>query len=128
MSLTGKNAAHNFVEGAKWALRSAEQGNSVAQGEIADLYNQGVGVEKNPIEADKWLILSIRADETMPDNVNRLKLAAQTTLEHAMSAADVAEAHRRADAWKPKPETQARSKNIRASLLAEVKLVADSAP
>jgi len=105
--VSGKGVTHNFKEGAKWALRSAEQGNNAAQGLIADLYHQGVGVTQNPIEADKWLILNNRANSKSPSNATSLGLlATQTEWEKAMSAADVAEAHRRADAWKPKPEQQ----------------------
>ena len=37
-----------------YLLSLAQQGNSIAQYKIANHYNQGEGIEKNPEEAVKW--------------------------------------------------------------------------
>lgn len=47
--------SHNDnVEAAKWFLLAAEQGHEFCMNEIAYCYRNGIGVEKNDAEADKW--------------------------------------------------------------------------
>lgn len=41
-------------ETAKWFLLAAEQGHEFSMKEIAYCYRNGIGVEKNDAEADKW--------------------------------------------------------------------------
>lgn len=43
----------DFKEAVKWYKLSAEQGNSMAQVQLAECYNNGYGVDKNPTEALK---------------------------------------------------------------------------
>jgi uncharacterized protein len=97
MYYDGKGVAKDDSEAAKWARLAAEQGNSEGQEELARLYYHGGGVPQDYIEADKWFIL---ADDNM------LIPIVKTALELKMSKQDVAEAKRRADAWKPKPNPQ----------------------
>lgn len=41
-------------EAAKWFLLAAKQGHDFSMYEIAICYRDGIGVEKNEIEAEKW--------------------------------------------------------------------------
>ena len=51
-----------MVEATKWYLKSAEQGNTIAQLNLGFCYANGVGVPKNIVEAYAWSSLSIAAD------------------------------------------------------------------
>ena len=42
-------------EAFKWFLLAAEQGLALAKRAIAIMYGEGVGVERNKEEAEKWL-------------------------------------------------------------------------
>jgi TPR repeat protein len=90
----------DYTEAAKWAKRSAEQGNGPGEQTFAAFYSKGIGVPKDNIEADKWLILSLKTES------RELGIKARAMLEPEMSKQDIAEAQRRADAWKAKPEFQ----------------------
>ena len=44
----------NNVEAAKWYRRAAEQGNLLAQADLADMYKEGKGAPQDYAEAAKW--------------------------------------------------------------------------
>lgn len=89
-------APKDDVEAAKWARLSAEQDHNGGQFVLGAMYSMGRGgLPRDYIEADKWYILSGR---TNPAVANTRK-----PLEALMSKEDIAEANRRADEWKPKP-------------------------
>jgi TPR repeat protein len=44
----------NNVEAAKWYRRAAEQGNLLAQADLAGMYKEGKGVPQDYVEAAKW--------------------------------------------------------------------------
>jgi TPR repeat protein len=83
------------VESAKWYLRAAELGNAMAQRNIGMAYRFGQGVPKDPVMGLMWLNLAVaqgykRAVE------DRDGLASE------MPPAQVTEAQKLTDAWKPK--------------------------
>jgi TPR repeat protein len=47
----GKGLPKNYVEAARWHLKSAEQGNVDAQYSIASMYYYGYGVQRDQVEA-----------------------------------------------------------------------------
>jgi hypothetical protein len=96
---SGKGIVNDDDESAKWAKRAAEQGDAVGQAMIGASYVEGIGVKKDLIEANKWLILAIRSKLNDNELITR-----QKALEAQLSKSDSIEAHRRADAWKAKPE------------------------
>jgi uncharacterized protein len=96
----GLGVAQDYTEAARWAMRSAKQGNFGGQFLIGRLYKEGNGVPKDNIEADKWYDLSIKKAED-----KRTFTHVKAELEAQMSERDIAEAQRRADAWKPTPES-----------------------
>jgi TPR repeat protein len=95
----GKGVTKDDDEAAKWAKRAAEQGHGGGQALLAGMYDDGKGVPKNYIEADKWYRLAERSGY----GSNWLTLS-RNICEYRMSKKDIAEAQRRADAWKPTPE------------------------
>lgn len=54
MYLHGHAIERNYDEAFKWFIKSAEQGNSMAENNIGEMYLNGEGLEKNYNEAFKW--------------------------------------------------------------------------
>ena len=50
----GQGIDKDYIEAVKWYRKSAEQGNSSAQSNLADCYKNGYGVSKDISEAVKW--------------------------------------------------------------------------
>ena len=86
------------AESVRWYRLAAEQGHAHAQYNLGLAYQSGSGVTQDDIAAYMWLEVAARGIPLGPDGTNaasqrRDALAAQ------MSAADIAEATRRADNW-----------------------------
>lgn len=88
----------NLRESAKWLLRSAEQGYSLAQVGLAGAYFEGYGVQVDYVTGYMWLVLGAesRAREGSP-----VPPSSFTEIEAKMTPAQIAEARRRAAAWRP---------------------------
>jgi hypothetical protein len=93
-------APKDDVEAVKWARLSAQQGHEGGEFILGGMYLMGRGgLTKDYIEADKWYILCGRT--------NRASVATnRKRVESFMSVKDIAEANRRADAWRPKDPTK----------------------
>ena len=89
---TGKGVTKDLAEAAKWFKLAATQGNVFAQNNMATLSAEGQGVPQDLIEAYKWFDLA--ADEVPISRVYRDQLTQR------MTPGQVAEAKRRADAWR----------------------------
>ena len=98
----------DYVDAAKWFLKAAEQGIPCAQLQLGDMYRDGQGVEKDDVQAHKWLNLAA-ADEV---NLALTKQLAKdycvdtarderNTLAVTMTAPQIAEAQLLARVWKP---------------------------
>ena len=88
---------------AKWDRRAADQGYAEAEYDLGALYENGFGVSQDYVEAMKWTILAI--SHYAPPEMESRRLAAvnrDRQAEH-LSSAEIAEAERRALAWKPIP-------------------------
>lgn len=82
------------AEAAKWFLLAAEQGDLTAQRNLAILQHHGQGVPKDDVEAHKWLDLaSSKGDQAARE--------ARDLMAAGMTPAEVAEAQRRARAFRP---------------------------
>lgn len=123
---TGSGVPQNFVESARWYRFAAEQGNEWAQLRLATAYSEGKGVAQSFPEAVRWsrvaaqkgnakaqaLLGLLYLDPGTPrDNVAShmwLNIAAtngdeiaqtvRSTYEESMTAEEIAEAQRRAEA------------------------------
>src|ERR1039458_9166562 len=89
---------HNYVEGAKWFRRAAEQGDTDGQRNIGAMYAYGDGVPQDYVEAYKWSNLAAAHGDTTA-NENRDYIA------RFMIPEQVAEAQRRSEAFVPRKET-----------------------
>jgi len=86
-------------EGVTWVLRAANGGLARAQAEAVTLYLDGTGVDKDPVEAEKWVLLyqhnALRMMFRLPD----LDQALQGKVAASLDAAGHTAAEARADAW-----------------------------
>lgn len=85
----------DYPQAMQWLRMTAEEGHWVSQVFLALAYEGGKGVQKSYIEAYKWLVLAASKDDRASSL--RFGLALQ------MSAAEIAEGERRAQAWKRQP-------------------------
>ncbi len=86
------------VESARWYRAAAEQGHAHAQYNLGLAYLSGSGVEQDDIAAYMWLDVAARGIPKGPDGSNAASQR-RDALAAGMTAADIAEATRRAESW-----------------------------
>ena len=95
MYLKGEGIPQDDAEAAQWFRRAAEQGFAGAQFNLGLMYEKGEGVPQDYIAAHLFFNLSgAKGDEEARK--------ARDVLAAKMTAAQIAEAQRRAREWKPK--------------------------
>jgi TPR repeat protein len=107
--LMGQGVSRDHSKAALWLGKAADQGDAASQFNLSYLYEAGLGVTKDPVEALKWLILAPRQVHdpaiSMPargaPDIYGLATQAQADLRRRLTGSQVAEAERRARAWKP---------------------------
>ena len=93
----GRGVPQDYAEAAKWFGEAGAGGYAYAQYQVGLLYRDGRGVRGDVVEAYKWLTLASAAADPLPGaEAERNLLAAK------MTPAQIAEAQRLVDAWKPK--------------------------
>ena len=92
LSYQGRGVAKDRAAAAQWFRRSAEQGNTEAQINLASLYQLGRGVPPDLVQAHFWYSLAA-AQGSGSGRARRDEVA------QLMSAAEIAEAKRLAEAW-----------------------------
>jgi TPR repeat protein len=93
----GNGVPQDSVEAVRWYRRAAGQGNAAAQSTLGVSYHAGLGVLQDIVLAHMWLNISAsRGDEFAANNRN--------TVAKEMTPAQIAEALRMAQKWKPTPE------------------------
>src|SRR5262249_35560905 len=106
---TGTGVPRDYAKAAYWSRKAAEQGDAAGQLNLAILYINGFGVPRDDVEAVMWLLLVPRQlkDRAIgmptrgaPDLVAEAQ-ATRDALVRRMRAAQIAEAQRRAQNWKP---------------------------
>jgi TPR repeat protein len=80
-----------------WYRTAAERGNPTGQFYLGSLYERGVGVPEDPVEAYKWYELALAASG--PGRLYEQIRAARAALEPKLSAEERAEAGDRVDNW-----------------------------
>lgn len=98
----GGGVRKNFTKAAAWFGRAAAQGQTEAQHELGLLHYAGDGVRKDYVAAYKWQLLA--RDNTRSARVRTSAEDALKKLNSAMTASQIAEAHRQARAWQAIPE------------------------
>jgi hypothetical protein len=95
------SAADMRREGAKWILSSAATGFAQAEAAAVTICLDGVGMEKDPVEAEKWALVyrhnSLRLVLNLPDVASDVS----DRIDAALTPASRAQAESRADSWTP---------------------------
>ena len=87
----------DYQEAFRWFLRAAEQGNGAGQNHVGLMYYKGEGVQKDLVQAYKWAWLA--AGQGLDPAIQALDI-----LESEMTPAQITEAKRLAEEWRPKGE------------------------
>jgi TPR repeat protein len=91
MYKAGEGLAKNEKEAAAWLLKASGQKHPEAQSALGDCYEKGLGVKKDKVEALKWYFLAkVNGDSLADMFIDGIK--------PGMSASQIAEARKRADA------------------------------
>jgi hypothetical protein len=104
MYWSGEGVPRDHREAARLYLLAANQGYARAQNDLGFMLGFGEGIPpRDDVEAYKWLSLAIQ--RYTAKNEDRLEQAKKdlATLTARMSPGQIAEAERRARAWKPAP-------------------------
>ncbi|HYX04894.1 MAG TPA: tetratricopeptide repeat protein [Reyranella sp.] len=104
MYWSGEGVPRDHKEAARFYLLAADQGYARAQNDIGFMLGFGEGIPpRDDVEAYKWLSLAV--EHYTAKNEDRLIQAKHdlATLAKRMNPAQIAEAQRRARAWKPVP-------------------------
>jgi len=108
----GLGVPRDYTKAAFWTRKAAEQGDAASQFNLAVLYAEGLGVPRDEVEALMWLLLAPRqyGDPAIsmpargaPDIASQAEAARKSLAAH-MRPAQIVEAQKRAQEWKPKPE------------------------
>lgn len=91
---TGQGVRQDFSQAAQWYWKAAEQGNPAAQYQLGTMYHLGKGVSQNYVMAYMWLDLAASRGNPNAREIRRVVAA-------KMDPADIAEAKRMAEEWKP---------------------------
>ena len=94
-----RGVAGSDAEAARWYRAAAVQGYAPAQAGLGYLHIYGAGVEQDHVLAYMWLELARRG--AADDFTRRLYEQRRDELRADMTADDIREARRRADAWRP---------------------------
>jgi uncharacterized protein len=93
----GHGVPQDPAQAALWYRKAADQGNALAQAHLGLTYEHGYGVPRDPVIARMWLNLAVSRAPSLSSAVKlRKEVAAK------MTPAQVAEAKRLAEEWKPK--------------------------
>jgi TPR repeat protein len=99
MYLSGHGVPQNYIEAFKWIQGSADLGYAKAQYHTGIMYNSGQGVAENKVLAYMWFSVAV-SRSYYPEN--RKASMARNTLAAKMTPAEIAEAQRLVQSWKPK--------------------------
>jgi len=91
----GQGVPASDEKAARWLERAAQQGDALAQSNLASLYASGKGVERSPSQAYFWMLLAAGRDSSLA--------AKRDSMAQPLSAAERARTERQAAAWKAKP-------------------------
>ncbi len=96
-----RRAAHNAYEGAKWMLAAANHGLPNAQAGLVSVFLDGLGVQRNPVEAGKWSLIYSGNGMRFALGMSGISDDLQARLDHALSEQDWDRARAEADRFSP---------------------------
>jgi TPR repeat protein len=91
----GEGVPKDYQQALRWFRLAADQGEALAQTKIAIMYDEGEGVPKNIVQAHKWYSLAARNGDKPAPQLRDL-------IANKMTPAQIAEAQKLAQEWKPK--------------------------
>ena len=91
----GEGVPKDYQQALRWFRLAADQGEALAQTKIAIMYDEGQGVPKNLVQAYKWYSLAATNGDKPAPQLRDL-------LANQMTSAQISEAQRLAQEWKPK--------------------------
>ena len=91
----GEGVPKDYQQALRWFRLAADQGEALAQTKMAIIYDEGQGVPQNIVQAYKWYSLAATNGDK-PANELR------NTIANQMTPAQIAEAQKLAQEWKPK--------------------------
>jgi hypothetical protein len=94
-------AADMRKEAATRILRAADTGFAEAEAAAVPLYLDGIGVQKDPVEAEKWALLYRHNGMRLAIGLPDIAPALSSRLDAALSEAARTQAQARADSWAP---------------------------
>jgi TPR repeat protein len=92
MYAEGRGVAQSYQQAAFWFESAAELGDAMAQFKLGKQMADGIGVPRDLVEAYKWTSLAA-------ENNVRPARALLNTLNGMLNSTQLAEAHKRVDAW-----------------------------
>ncbi len=98
---SGEGVAQDYTQAFFWYRKAADQGDASAQLNLGVMYGRGAGVAQNFVQAHKWC--NIAAAHLTGAN-RGLAVKSRDILERKMTQAQVAEAQKIAQEWKPKTD------------------------
>jgi hypothetical protein len=88
-------------EAAKWILSSANTGFAQAEVAAVTICLDGIGMEKDPVEAEKWALIYHRNSMRLVFNLPNVAPDVSDRLDAALTSATRSEAEVRAGSWAP---------------------------
>jgi len=103
MYYNGQGIPQDYGEAARWYRLAAEQGNAAAQSNLGSMYYGGEGVPQDFVQAYMWV--SLAASRFPPSAKEDREQAARhrDIVASKMTPAQIAEAQKQAQEWRPKP-------------------------
>src|SRR5262249_35044479 len=104
MLQAGRGAPQDYEEAVRWYRRAAEWGHPFAQYDLAEMYAAGTGVSQDRLTAHMWYTgaISRLSGDGSSVAMRAQALRARALVGERMSPAELAEAARLAQAWKPR--------------------------
>ena len=99
----GLGVPKDYREAVKWYRRAADQGDALGQNNLANMYRDAVGVPQDYVQAHLWFNLAAQRFATKEKRDTAAK--DRDVVAAKMTAAQIAEAQKLAQQWKPKPES-----------------------
>jgi TPR repeat protein len=106
----GHSIGGNRAEALKWLLQAAEQGLPRAQTKLAEMYAEDADASGDHVKACTWYIV---ATANLSGAQRHRAQAGYERIAREMTAAQIAEAAKRARAWKAKPQANPAADRIR---------------
>jgi TPR repeat protein len=107
----GLGVNQNHTEAAKWFRRAAEQGYGMAQVNLGAMYSVGEGIPQDYVEAYKWFSIAAAGggylDTKSNEPVKSDAAKRRDEIARRLTPAQLADAQRLVQKWKPKAEPSA---------------------